>query len=114
MALVCKVDLLTPEQRAALNAEIERRGFGDLVGLEQWTRQQGFPLSKSTIGRYVKPLRDSIRRARRLFPIGNRLSSSPDVRAALLELGALDVRRAELHAYVQAAIAAESSTEPRS
>lgn len=114
MGLVCKVDLLTHEQRAALNAEIERRGFGDLVGLEQWTRQQGFPLSKSTIGRYVKPLRDSIRRARRLFPIGNRLSSSPDVRAALLELGALDVRRAELHAYVQAAIAAESSTEPRS
>lgn len=114
MPRICKVDHLLPEQRAALDAEIERRGFGDFEGLAQWTREQGFPLSRSLLHRYARPLRVSIRAARRLFPIGSRLPGSPDVRAALQELGALEIRRVELVAIVQAAMAAEVLTERQS
>lgn len=113
-----KVDRLTPDQRAALDAEIVRRGFGDFFALEQWTRDQGFPLSHSTLHRHAKTLRAGIHCARELFPIGNRLPNSPDMHVALLELGTITAklkvlsdRHAELLAYVLKASVSKGNGE---
>lgn len=118
MALVRKVDRLTPDQRDALDAEIVRRGFGEFEALEQWTRDQGFPLSSSSLHRHAKTLRASVQFASELFPIGSRLSASPDMHVALLELGTitaklkvLNDRHAELLAYVLKASVSKGNGE---
>lgn len=118
MPLVRKVDRLTPDQRAALDAEIVRRGFGEFEALEQWTSDQGFPLSSSSLHRYAKTLRAGIHCARDLFPIGSRLPNSPDMHVALLELGTitaklkvLNDRHAELLAFVLKACVSKGSGE---
>lgn len=48
---------MNPADRAALNAEIRRRGYGDLRGLCAWLAEHGVTIGKSMLSHYVIQLR---------------------------------------------------------
>lgn len=48
---------LSPEDRAALDAEIRRRAYGDCEGISDWLAELGMRVSKSVVGKYVLRLR---------------------------------------------------------
>ncbi len=48
---------LPADQRAALDNEIRRRGYGDLYGIVAWLAQRGVEISKSSLHKRAKQLR---------------------------------------------------------
>lgn len=48
---------LPANTRADLDAEIRRRGYGDLQGLVKWLADRGTEISKSSIHKYAQKLR---------------------------------------------------------
>lgn len=45
-----KIDLLPPETREELDRRLVANGFGGLVGLSEWLSEQGFEISKTSVG----------------------------------------------------------------
>lgn len=68
--------------RAALNAEIRRRGYGDLKGLCTWLEERGVTISKSMVSLYVI-------RLRRMDEMQVPASISPETQAALVDFAQL-------------------------
>lgn len=99
----CTIDRLPEDQRAEIDAEIIRRGFEDFEGLARWALAQGFEkkLSRSGLHRYSQRLRARTR-------------AEEEMQAVLQELGAIDLRRAELHEILRSAIAARAASGTKS
>lgn len=48
---------LSPEDRAALDAEIRRRAYADTHGIAAWLADRGISITKSTLHKYVVKLK---------------------------------------------------------
>jgi hypothetical protein len=72
-----RIATLPPEVRAELHRRLVARDFGDTVALSAWLAEQGFSVSKTTVGHYAIRNRDAIAQAVRL----ERLSASRAGRA---------------------------------
>lgn len=101
MGNITKVDRLPPEQRALLEAEAARLGYGYCEQLAQWTKEQGFAISSSSLARYYGKRRRVFKLLSDTYPPARDLSRSPGIVSALAELGALDVRRDELLTFIK-------------
>ncbi|MDD5271095.1 MAG: DUF3486 family protein [Methylovulum sp.] len=84
-------DTMPDAVRDELNQKLFGSGFGDLVALSAWLGQQGYEVSKSSLGVYSKGLKDKMERAtaraRERLEIAKTLrGTTDDEKAALLEL----------------------------
>lgn len=73
-----------------LNRKLLESGFGDLVALSAWLSEQGYQISKSSVGIYSKELKDSMEkslsRARERMAIAKALKGASDEdKSALME-----------------------------
>ncbi len=59
-----KIDQLPDDIRRALDERIVAAGFGGYVALAEWLAEQGYEISKSTVGAYGKDLSRHIARVR--------------------------------------------------
>jgi len=84
-------DTMPDGVRDELNQKLFGSGFGDLVALSAWLGEQGYEVSKSSLGVYSKGLKDKMERAtaraRERLEIAKTLrGTTDDEKAALLEL----------------------------
>jgi hypothetical protein len=60
MPQVRAIDLLPPPVKAELDARLIQSGFGGYVGLAEWLKEQGWEISKSSLGEYGKGFKDRL------------------------------------------------------
>lgn len=84
------IELLPEDVKDELNRKLLESGFGDLVALSGWLTEQGYEISKSSVGVYSKGLKASMEkslgRARERMAIAKALKGASDEdKAALME-----------------------------
>lgn len=104
MPRTSRIDCLPLDQRRTLEIEILNRGMADYDGIRAWADERlGLRLSRSAIGRHVQQLRS--RAAVLLHSDLVAGGGDPrDVIDAAVELARLEVRRAELLAFLGTAM----------
>jgi hypothetical protein len=60
MPQVRVIDLLPADVKSELDNRLIRSGFGGYVGLSEWLKEQGWEISKSTLGDYGKEFKDRL------------------------------------------------------
>ncbi|PWV64910.1 phage protein Gp27 family protein [Plasticicumulans acidivorans] len=108
MARISSIELLPDHQRAQLEAEAARMNYCQIDRLADWAKQQGIKVSGSSLARYFKKNRAVIERVMQAYPQSRNLPRSPEVVAALAELGVMELRRAELLAFLAQAVTSYS------
>lgn len=96
---------LSPEDRAALDAEIRRRAYSDCEGISDWLAELGMRVSKSVAHKYMLRLRkedDSF----------STNALSPETARAIVECVALAIKTASAFQRAMAAIRDERPTKP--
>lgn len=94
MPRAAAVDKLPAEVKAELKARLRAVGYGDLDEHVDWLREQGFPASRSALGRFSQRLKTLDKAGETLTDlVGSDDGPVTDEAAALLvELGSLRVR----------------------
>jgi Protein of unknown function (DUF3486) len=60
MPQVRAIDLLPIPVKSQLDERLIQSGFGGYIGLSEWLKEQGFEISKSSIGEYGKDFKDRL------------------------------------------------------
>jgi Protein of unknown function (DUF3486) len=60
MPQVRAIDLLPADVKSALDDRLIQSGFGGYVGLSEWLKEQGWEISKSSLGEYGKDFKDRL------------------------------------------------------
>lgn len=91
MPPVRKIDRLPPSVRHELADRAAAAGWGDIRGLTAWLREQGYEITKSTVGEHVKGLRveydETMREVRAMAELARvMVDEDPDSQASLNDL----------------------------
>lgn len=108
MARISSIELLPDHQREQIEAEAARMNYCRLEHLAAWAKQRGIKVSGSSLARYFKKSRAAIERVMQTYPQARALPRSPEVVAALAELGVMELRRAELLEFLAQAVTSHS------
>lgn len=90
------LDNLTPEQRALLDQEINRRNFADYDGLVAWLSEQGLEISRSTVARHGNKLKKRLQQVKDATDGAKLLAAAVNDDANLLSGAVISMLQSEL------------------